>query len=70
MFTVNEQDAKVHQLDRLMRSMNVGWALYWCEAEVCACLGCANGSGKLNANGYTKQDWKDWWSKHGKLVNE
>lgn len=53
-------------LDEIMRKMPEDWRKRWCEPGKlgCACLGCANGSGGLIRNGYTKQDWETWRAAH------
>jgi hypothetical protein len=45
-----------------MRDMPVATALNWCESEMCACMGCVNGSGGLERHhGVTKEEWREWW---------
>lgn len=38
----------------VLRQMQVSWAFRWCESPCCACLGCANRSGRLSA---TREQW-------------
>lgn len=47
-------------IDELMSNISVPDRYYWCESKVCGCMGCANGSGQLKANGYTKDEWQEW----------
>jgi hypothetical protein len=50
-------------LDFYMRRLPVDVALRWCEPGNggCACRGCANNSGGLAREGFTKVDWLQWW---------
>ena len=47
-------------IDEVMQAMPESWRTYWCEAEVCACMGGANCSGQLKRLGYSKQEWQQW----------
>lgn len=47
-------------LNNLMASMNPEWRKRWCSARACACTGCANFSGGLAQNGFTKEDHSNW----------
>ena len=64
------------EVDRLLRrgalrtSIPLDWALQWCEAEQCGCLGCANGSGRLRENGVTKDEWQAWWHLTAAQINK
>lgn len=40
-----------------MEKVSPYWRCRWCEAEICACMGCVNRSGGANI---TKQDWIEW----------
>lgn len=51
---------RTHEIDRLMRRLPVEFAFRWCEGGMCACLGCANVTGDLTRNGYTKAEWQAW----------
>lgn len=44
-------------IDAIMQGLPIQWRYYWCEAEICACLGCANGSGRADI---TKAEWEEW----------
>lgn len=48
------------EINTLMREMPREWRGYWCESQVCACLGCANGAGGLAARGILKSEWAAW----------
>ena len=48
------------EIDDLMQQMPTNWWYRWCESKMCACLGCANVSGKLVQHGFTKNDWIKW----------
>lgn len=49
------------QLDKLMQKMPENWRYRWCEAQVCACMGCANrGNGRIQEKGFTKKHWEKW----------
>lgn len=43
-----------------MSHMPLKHAMYWCESELCACLGCANRSGGLHKAGITKEEWREY----------
>lgn len=53
--------AEYFKLNMILRNLPVEHAQHWCESEACACMGCANRSGKLLIHGFTKEDWKEWW---------
>ncbi len=55
---------------KLMGKMPHEWTRRWCEPDElgCACLGCANHSGGLLKNGYTKEDWQEYLKQE--LVDE
>jgi hypothetical protein len=58
-------DDREKRFDRYMRKLTVDVAMRWCEPaanSACACTGCANRSGGLEARGFTKADWKKWWA--------
>lgn len=48
------------KVNEIMQSMPLDWRYRWCEAVVCACLGCANRSGDAKAEGVTKAEWEQW----------
>lgn len=33
---------------------------YWCNAQVCGCLGCVNKHGGVQVKGVTYSQWLDW----------
>lgn len=41
---------------------------HWCEAKICGCMGCANGSMSQYVRFNSKQEWQDYmlWSEAGK----
>jgi hypothetical protein len=45
-------------LAQLLAEIRPRDASHWCEAELCACMGCANGT--VLRFGYTKADWEAW----------
>lgn len=49
-------------IDVLMAKMPESWRFRWCEGikTGCACLGCANVSGGLVRQGFTKKEWEEW----------
>ena len=47
-------------IEMAMREMPYAWRMRWCESEACACMGCANRSGKLERLGFTKEQWTAW----------
>lgn len=47
-------------VESLILQMPAKWRMRWCEAEACACMGCANRSGRLQQLGYTKESWLAW----------
>jgi hypothetical protein len=51
-------------IDARMEAMPHDWRYRWCEAEFCACLGAANCSGRLLADGVTKTAWSEWVAAH------
>ena len=56
------------KIDKLMQSMPVENRYRWCEAELCACLGCCNrGPRGLIALGFNKADWLWWKTRNPKL---
>lgn len=44
----------------LMEAMPAAWRKRWCLSGACACTGCANISGGLEAKGYTREDHQQW----------
>ena len=48
------------QVNEIMQLVPLDWRYYWCEAQICGCLGCANRSGGVKAKGVTKQEWEQW----------
>lgn len=47
-------------IEMAMWKMPYNWRMIWCESGACACLGCANRSGKLERLGFTKEQWTAW----------
>ncbi len=44
------------QIKATLRAMPADWAFRWCDAGLCACMGCANNSGRLGYVG--KERWR------------
>lgn len=56
-----EREAKLAQL---MQALPPTWRGRWCgatEDNPCACLGCADGAGGLVREGFTEQDWRQYF---------
>jgi len=51
-------------IDSLMGRMPPPWRYRWCESNACACLGCANRSGGLTRDGFSKADWSKWTARN------
>lgn len=47
-------------IETAMRKLPYSWRMRWCEARACACMGCANRSGRLQRLGFTKEQWTAW----------
>lgn len=54
-------------IEEAMNHMPKYWRTRWCTAAEdtspdggCGCVGCANVSGGLVRQGFTKEDWKKW----------
>ena len=50
-------------IEAAMQKMPYTWRMRWCEANeagLCACMGCANVSGRLRQLGFTKEQWTAW----------
>lgn len=45
------------EIDEIMGKLYPSWRWRWCEAQVCACMGCTNGSGQADI---TKEEWEAW----------
>lgn len=55
-------------LQQKLSEMPVPWRVFWCEAQMCACMGCANRSGGLTAAGFTKEEWEQALSSDSQVV--
>ena len=49
------------QVNKIMEKIEPGWRRYWCIDELCACMGCVNGSGHM-ATSY--DEWVAWDKQH------
>lgn len=47
-------------IDDHMRAMPEEWRRRWCDAEGCACEGCASAKGELRFWGFSKEAWEKW----------
>lgn len=56
----NEEPLSFKAIEAAMQKLPHDWRMRWCEAQACACMGCANRSGKLEQLGFTKQQWTAW----------
>jgi len=56
----------MNDINIIMNKMPLEWCYKWCENRICCCLGCANVSGGLTKNGFTKQDWQKWVNENPK----
>jgi len=54
---IHQRSERWWLIHNLLSQMPLKHALYWCESELCGCLGCANRSGGLNKHGITKEEW-------------
>lgn len=52
------------ELHDIMLAMPSHWRYFWCGADICGCLGCANASGGVRAAGFTQEDWQQWVDKN------
>ena len=53
-------EARKQRLKGLLDVMPAEWAARWCEGGgICACLGCANNSGGLRKEGFSKAEWEE-----------
>jgi hypothetical protein len=48
-------------IDAVMAKLPERSRHYWCKANGCACMGCANFD--VIENGYTYEDWLQWYQK-------
>lgn len=54
------ETARYEYVDGLMNSMPAAWRYRWCTGGICACMGGANCSGMLTANGVSEAEWQAW----------
>lgn len=52
------------QIHALMMRLPTKFALHWCGAERCACMGCVNGNGEGRAMKLTREEWVDYILEH------
>ena len=56
----NKWDNKYNSFEEVMGAASHKYR--WCEAGLCACLGCVNNW--VRHHGYTKKDWEEWVAKN------
>lgn len=56
------------QLDHVISYVPEWYQKKWCSGGMCACMGCANGSGGLAALGVTEDEWKAWRSRQIQFI--
>lgn len=56
----SEEPLSFKAIEAEMRKLPYGWRMRWCEAQACACMGCANRSGGLQRLGFIKEQWTAW----------
>lgn len=52
------------QLDVVMERIYQPHRYRWCSGGLCACLGCANGPGRVVELGFSHAEWKEWVERH------
>jgi hypothetical protein len=55
-------------VDAVMAMIPSNWRKRWCDADICACLGCVNRSGMSRVPPdfrITKEEWRDWVDRNG-----
>jgi len=60
LFSGSEEPLSFKTIETAMQKLPYRWRMRWCESQACACMGCANRSGKLEQLGFTKQQWTAW----------
>ena len=74
-------EARLKEITKAMQNSPLSWAMYYCESDACACLGCVNtairiGAGKCfhpeltppTIDLITKEEWQEWWRIQGQCL--
>lgn len=61
---MDEPTAHQDRLNALLMAKREDARYRWCESNLCACMGCANGPGGITAAGFTREDWQAWVDAH------
>jgi hypothetical protein len=70
LLTGTMDENKFFKINCILRNLPVEHAQHWCGSEACACMGCANRSGKLASHGFTKDDWLEWWKESAERIGK
>lgn len=62
--TPEQVERRIAHMDKLMQPLSEKARLKWCRSELCACAGCANGSGGLGERGFTQEDHAAWLARY------